>query len=386
MTSAGTPSQGLVMGRVEGKVAFITGAARGQGRSHAVVLAREGADIIAADVSHQVETIPYPTATADDLAETVALVESLGRRIVAAEADVRDLDALRDVVDRGVAELGRLDIVIANAGVSSPSSTLDMTEETWATTIDINLTGVWKTVKAAVPHVVASGRGGSVVITSSLAAMKASEHTAHYSASKAGLVGLMRVLAKELAPQSIRVNTIHPTTVNTDMILNDSIYRLFRPRAGGSDPSGLRVGRARDQRPSGRRHRGDRHLQRGPLPRVGRRALRDGHDLRRRRRRRPLDRDPVTGWVASGQVRRKQVARNDVAIARVALHLLEAALRDEIEAVAKRPQQGNRAIRVEPQAIRSVTVHLENDGRAASALSSPLRPAAPTPLRLQRLS
>lgn len=216
-------------GRVEGKVAFITGAARGQGRSHAVVLAREGADIIAADISHQVGTIPYPTATAADLAETVRLVEALGRRIVAAEADVRDLEALRDVVDKGVRELGHLDIVVANAGVSSPAATLEMTEETWTTTVDINLTGVWKTVKAAVPHVIESGRGGSVVITSSLAAMKASEHTAHYSASKAGLVGLMRVLAKELAPRNIRVNTIHPTTVNTDMILNESIYRLFRP-------------------------------------------------------------------------------------------------------------------------------------------------------------
>jgi SDR family mycofactocin-dependent oxidoreductase len=217
------------MGRVEGKVAFITGAARGQGRSHAVLLAREGADIIAVDISRQVETVPYPTATADDLAETARQVEALGRRIIAAEADVRDLAALKDVVDRGVAEFGRLDIVLANAGVSSPASTLEMSEEDWSITLDINLTGVWKTLKVAVPHVIESGRGGSVVITSSLAAMKASEHTAHYSASKAGLVGLMRVVAKELAPQKIRVNTIHPTTVNTDMILNDSIYRLFRP-------------------------------------------------------------------------------------------------------------------------------------------------------------
>jgi SDR family mycofactocin-dependent oxidoreductase len=217
------------MGRVEGKVAFITGAARGQGRSHAVVLAQEGADIIAVDIAEQVETIPYPTATANDMAETVRQVEALDRRIVAVEADVRDLGALQDAVDRGVAEFGRLDIVVANAGVSSPSPTLTMTEETWSTTLDINLTGVWKTVKASVPHIIASGRGGSVVITSSLAATKASENTAHYSASKAGLVGFMRVIAKELAPQNIRVNTIHPTTVNTDMILNDSIYQLFRP-------------------------------------------------------------------------------------------------------------------------------------------------------------
>jgi (+)-trans-carveol dehydrogenase len=217
------------MGRVDGMVAFITGAARGQGRCHAELLAREGADIIAVDITSQVATVPYETATEADMAETVRLVESLGRRIVAADVDVRDLAALQDVAERGVAELGRLDIVIANAGISSTASTLDMTEEMWSTTIDVNLTGVWKTIKAAVPHVVASGRGGSVVITSSLAAMKTHEHTAHYTASKTGLVGLMKVVAKELAPQSIRVNTIHPTTVLTPMVLNDSIYRLFRP-------------------------------------------------------------------------------------------------------------------------------------------------------------
>jgi (+)-trans-carveol dehydrogenase len=219
----------IVGGRAEGKVAFITGAARGQGRSHAVLLASEGAAIIATDVSTQVPTVPYATATSDDMAETVRLVEALGGRIIAADADVRDLSAMQDVVSRGVAEFGRLDIVLANAGISAPASTLEMSEEMWSTTIEINLTGVWKTIKASVPHVISSGRGGSVVITSSLAAMKASEHTAHYSASKAGLVGLMKTLAKELAPMSIRVNTIHPTTVYTDMILNDSIYRLFRP-------------------------------------------------------------------------------------------------------------------------------------------------------------
>lgn len=218
-----------VSGRVEGKVAFITGAARGQGRSHAVLLASEGADVIAVDISTPVGTVPYPTATADDLAETVRLVEAAGGRILAAEADVRDLDAMRSVVDEGVSRFGRLDIVLANAGISAPAPTLEMSEETWATTIDINLTGVWKTVKASVHHMLAADRGGSIVITSSLAAMKASEHTAHYSASKAGLVGLMRVLAKELAPRRIRVNTLHPTTVYTDMILNDALYRLFRP-------------------------------------------------------------------------------------------------------------------------------------------------------------
>jgi (+)-trans-carveol dehydrogenase len=217
------------MGRVEGKVAFITGAARGQGRSHALRLAQEGADIIAVDVCRQVDTVPYPTATSEDLAETVRQVEALDRRIIATEADVRDLGALTKAVDDGVSQLGRLDMVLANAGISTPAPTLEMDEETWSTMIDVNLTGVWKTVRAAVPHIVAGGRGGSVVITSSLAAQKANANTAHYTAAKAGLVGFMKVLALELAPQNIRVNTIHPTTVATDMILNEPTYRLFRP-------------------------------------------------------------------------------------------------------------------------------------------------------------
>jgi SDR family mycofactocin-dependent oxidoreductase len=217
------------MGRLEGKVAFITGAARGQGRSHAVRLAQEGADVIAVDVCKQVETVPYPTATPDDLAETVRQVEALDRRIVATEVDVRDLAGLTRAVDDGVAELGRLDIVLANAGISTPASTLEMDEETWQTMIDVNLTGVWKSVRASVPHIVSGGRGGSVVITSSLAAIYANPNTAHYSAAKAGLVMLAKIMAKELAPERIRVNTIHPTTVATDMILNEPTYRLFRP-------------------------------------------------------------------------------------------------------------------------------------------------------------
>ena len=216
-------------GKLEGKVVFITGAARGQGRSHAVRLAQEGADIIAIDVTKQIETVPYATATAEDMQETVRQVEALDRRIVAAEADVRDFDAMKAVVDRGVAELGRLDIVLANAGISTPASSLEMSEETWDTMIEINLTGVWKTLKASIPHIEKGGRGGSVVITSSLAAIYANAGTAHYSAAKAGLVMLSKVLAKELAPQSIRVNTVHPTTVATDMILNEPTYKLFRP-------------------------------------------------------------------------------------------------------------------------------------------------------------
>ncbi|MCG7632809.1 mycofactocin-coupled SDR family oxidoreductase [Gordonia McavH-238-E] len=217
------------MGQLDGMVAYITGAARGQGRNHAIHLARQGADIIAVDIAEQVTNAPYPTATADDMAQTVREVEALDRRIIAAEADVRDLDALHQAAERGVDAFGRIDIVLANAGISAPAPTLDMTEQAWSEMIDINLTGVWKTIKAAVPHVRAGGRGGSVVITSSLAAMHSNPNIAHYAAAKAGLVGLMHVLAKELAPENIRVNTIHPTTVATDMVLNDPTYRLFRP-------------------------------------------------------------------------------------------------------------------------------------------------------------
>jgi (+)-trans-carveol dehydrogenase len=217
------------MPRLAGKVAFITGAARGQGRSHAVRLAGEGADIIAIDICQTIPTAPGPGPTPADLADTVKAVESLDRRVLAAQIDVRDLDAMTSFVAKSVGELGRLDIVLANAGIAGTEVTLEMDEQVWQTMIDINLTGVWKTLRASVPHIIAGGRGGAVVITSSLAAITANEHTAHYSAAKSGLISLMRVLAKELAPHRIRVNTVHPTTVATDMILNETTYRHFRP-------------------------------------------------------------------------------------------------------------------------------------------------------------
>lgn len=217
------------MGLLVGKVAFITGAARGQGRSHALTLAREGADIIAVDICGQAETVPYPMGTQEDLAETVKGVEALDRRIIASEVDVRDLAGLTAAVNDGVGQLGRLDIVVANAGISNPVGTLEMDELTWDEMIEINLTGQWKTMKAAVPHIIAGGRGGSVVITSSVAALTATRNLGHYAAAKAGLVGLMRVLAKDLAPHNIRVNTVHPAAVGTGMIFNESSYRLFRP-------------------------------------------------------------------------------------------------------------------------------------------------------------
>ncbi|GAA1627035.1 mycofactocin-coupled SDR family oxidoreductase [Leucobacter chromiireducens] len=216
-------------GRLNDQVAFITGAARGQGRAHAVRLAEEGADIIAVDISEPVETIAYDTARAEDMEETVRLVEARGRRILASEVDVRDLGALTAAADAGMAEFGRIDIVLANAGVLSMAPTLAMDERVWQTMIDINLTGVWKTLRAAVPHIQAGQRGGAVVITSSLAATTVNANLAHYASAKAGLVMLGRTLARELAPESIRVNMVHPTTVATDMVLNPSSYRTFRP-------------------------------------------------------------------------------------------------------------------------------------------------------------
>jgi SDR family mycofactocin-dependent oxidoreductase len=217
-------------GRVAGKVAFITGAARSQGRSHAIRLAQEGADIIAVDLCQDVPGIPYPGATEADLAETVKEVEALDRRIVAAKADVRDYAALKSALDEGVAQLGRLDIVSANAGIgTSPHKSWEMDDATWQTMIDINLTGVWHTAKAAIPHLIEGGRGGSIILTSSAAGLMAYENIAHYVSAKHGVVGLMRTLALELAPYMIRVNSIHPTQVDTAMIQNEATYRLFRP-------------------------------------------------------------------------------------------------------------------------------------------------------------
>ena len=216
-------------GRVEGKVAFITGAARGQGRSHAIRLAEEGADIIAIDVCEDIPTVPYRGATGADLAETVKQVEALDRRIVAAKADVRDYAGLKTALDDAIAQLGRLDIVSANAGIFSLAPTAEMTEEQWGQMIDINLSGVWRTCKDAIPHLIDGGRGGSIIITSSVAGLRGAPNFAHYVSAKHGVVGLMRTLALELAPHSIRVNSIHPTTVDTDMIQNDMMYRLFVP-------------------------------------------------------------------------------------------------------------------------------------------------------------
>jgi (+)-trans-carveol dehydrogenase len=216
-------------GKLEGKVAFITGAARGQGRSHAVRLAQEGADIIAVDLCAQVASVPYPMATPQDLDQTVKEVEALDRRIVATQVDVRDYDALKQALDDGVAQLGRLDVVSANAGIVSYGRAEELAEQTWQDVIDTDLTGEWHAAKAAIPHLRAGGRGGSIILTSSDAGLKASQNLAHYVAAKHGVIGLMRTLAMELAPDFIRVNALAPTTVDTPMVMNEATYRLFRP-------------------------------------------------------------------------------------------------------------------------------------------------------------
>lgn len=220
------------MGKLEGKVAFITGAARGQGRSHALRLAEEGADIIAVDICRQVDSVPYPMATPDDLAETVQAVEALDRRIVAREADVRDPAALQAAVDAGIAELGRVDIVLANAGIASTRVEEPDPLEAFNDTIAINLAGVRHTVHAAVPRMIEQGAGGAIVLTSSTQGLtgrggNGSGGLDGYVAAKHGVVGLMRSWANWLAPHSIRVNSVHPTGVATPMIENDNMQLVM---------------------------------------------------------------------------------------------------------------------------------------------------------------
>lgn len=181
------------------------------------------------DICRQIASVPFPMATEADLAETERLVEQRGGSIVASRADVRDLDGLRAVVDAGVSELGRLDVVVANAGISSYARLGQMDSATWQDVVDVNLTGVFHTVQAAVPHLVDGGRGGSVVLISSGAALRGSPGIVHYTSAKAALLGMSRSLGVELAPHSIRVNVIAPGNVDTPMIANDSTYRLFRP-------------------------------------------------------------------------------------------------------------------------------------------------------------
>ncbi|MEH3137273.1 MAG: mycofactocin-coupled SDR family oxidoreductase [Mycolicibacterium neoaurum] len=228
------------MGSLDGRVAFITGVARGQGRSHAVRLASEGADIIGVDICADIDANGYPMASRQELDDTIALVEAAGGKMVGTVADVRDFSALKSALDSGVEHFGRLDIVLANAGIAPTAFREVSTEEDlemWTAVIDVNLVGSFHTAKAAIPHLIAGGRGGAIVFTSSTAGLKGFGGSQGgglgYAASKHGIVGLMRTLANALAPQNIRVNTVHPTAVNTMMATNPAMTAFLEAYPDG---------------------------------------------------------------------------------------------------------------------------------------------------------
>ncbi|WP_432974507.1 mycofactocin-coupled SDR family oxidoreductase [Dactylosporangium sp. CA-233914] len=230
------------MGKLDGKVALVTGAARGQGRAHATTLAREGADVVAVDIAAQIATVDYPMASQDDLAETVKLVEGIGRRAIGIQADVRSQAQLDDAVARAIAELGHVDILIANAGIHSLAPFWEMSEEMWDDMIDVNLTGVWKSAKAVAPHMIERG-SGSIVMTASVKAFEPGANYAHYVAAKRGLVGLMGTVALELAPYGIRCNAVCPGAIDTGMTDWQGMYDMMAGRAGGTREDRERGGR-----------------------------------------------------------------------------------------------------------------------------------------------
>jgi SDR family mycofactocin-dependent oxidoreductase len=216
------------MGRFDGKVVLITGGARGQGRSHALKFASEGADVAFCDIAAQIDTVPYPMARSADLEETVKLVEDLDRRCVGEVADVRDLAQVQAFVDRAKTELGRVDFLLANAGIFSFGTVAELDSTTWQDMIDTNLTGVFHAMRAVLPAMIEQG-SGRIVATSSMAGKTGFAHIAHYCAAKWGVIGLVKSVAQEVAGNGITVNAICPTTVDTTMIQNEAAYKLFLP-------------------------------------------------------------------------------------------------------------------------------------------------------------
>ena len=218
----------MAEGALAGRVAFVTGAARGQGRAYAVRLARDGADVIVSDICAPVsDTIPYVGATEEDLAETVRLVEAEGAKVLARTVDIRDDAAVRGLVADGVEQFGRMDILIANAGVLSWGRLWELSDEQWNSVIDVNLTGTWRTLRAIIPPMIEAGNGGSIIIVSSAGGIKATPGNGHYAASKHGLTALTNTLALELGEYGIRVNSIHPYSIATPMIMNDSMLAVL---------------------------------------------------------------------------------------------------------------------------------------------------------------
>ncbi|BBZ00761.1 3-ketoacyl-ACP reductase [Mycolicibacterium chitae] len=226
-------------GELDGKVAFITGAARGQGRTHAVALSRAGADIIAVDIAGPLPGVPYDSPTPEDLDETARLVEKEGRRVLAERVDVRDLDGLRATVGRGVGEFGRLDVVVANAAICVPATWDQTKPEVFRDSLDINVTGVWNTIMVSAPHLV-DGGGGSIIVVSSYAGKKVQPFMVPYTTSKHAVVGMTRAFAAELGRHRVRVNSIHPGAVDTPMGSGDMIAQLTA--AGESNPPLMGMG------------------------------------------------------------------------------------------------------------------------------------------------
>lgn len=229
------PERSKAIGKLEGKVALITGGARGQGRSHALTFAREGADVVICDVAGQLPTAPYSLASEEELSETARSVEEFDRRCLAVRTDVRNSEQIREVAERAIDEFGRIDILLANAGIESFGKAWELSDEQWDEMIGVNLTGVWKSCRAVIPHMIERG-AGVILITSSIGGLRGLANQAHYCATKHGVVGLMRTLAIELAPHGIRVNTVHPSSVDTPIIKNQAMYTLF---SGGNPDATL---------------------------------------------------------------------------------------------------------------------------------------------------
>ncbi|QSE85922.1 mycofactocin-coupled SDR family oxidoreductase [Rhodococcus koreensis] len=225
------------MTRLDGKIAFITGAARGQGRTHAVRLAQEGADIVAVDLCRQQANLDYTSGTPEDLEETVRLVEKEGRRIIARAADVRDQASLDVVVEEALREFGGIDILVSNAGISNQGSVVELTDQQWEGILGTNLVGAWHSCRAVLPSMIERGAGGSVIFVSSTVGLRGAPGQAHYSASKHGMQGLMLSLANEVGLHNIRVNSVNPGAVNTEMAINESLLKMFLPDIENPTPA-----------------------------------------------------------------------------------------------------------------------------------------------------